>query len=43
MNLFVWEVAVLSNPAFVRAGAGMPHGNKCVCVVVVGTLLEEGA
>ena len=28
MNLFVWEVAALSNPASVLAGAGMPYGKE---------------
>lgn len=43
MNLFVWEVAALSNPASVLAVAGMPYGKEAYLLVVMVALLKEGA
>lgn len=38
MNLFVWEVAALCNPA-----SGMPYGKEEYLLVVMVALLKEGA
>lgn len=43
LNLFVWEVAALSNSASLLAGQECRMERKCIYVVVMVTPLKEGA